>query len=363
MANINEVLRDGDIFIEPRLQEYLNKKNYFEKNNIDPSFSLEKEYNITNEDKKLIKEHLKGNKNIYRFGNKDQYLDLIDTVGQKFPTSDFKQDERYQRFKKKMQRTKDAAKQRHNYSQWDDGFTKILPEEENKFMLNYPNNQKFNTPTRDDIYENQRIQNNMYDAPFNLPSKQCKIENQYSLSYGSNNYPNRNIKYNDQLQNKYITQESNFINQEYNQNYNYNQNVNKIIGNLNTYANNHTNSYQFAPEMDQETKIVKPSINNKGKSYYNTSRYQAMPYMGTKEGLRDIGIENNLRSGEEISNSNPNKYNITGKAKSSGYPNPQEHYFNYISDDFQKTVDFPFPQATRQNNHGVAKSQYKREIM
>ena len=362
MANINDVLQDGEIFIEPRLQEFLNKKKYFEEHNIEPSFSLEKEYNITREDKKLIKEYLNGNKKIYKFNQKDQFLDLVDTTGQKFPSNDFKQDERFQRFKTKMMRNKEALKQRHNYSEWNDGYTKILPEESNNNnrILSYEqNNTNFNSQT---------MNNNYNDTPFNIDSRRRNIENQYSVSYGSNNQNQRNIKYtNPQIPENYNFQPTQNIG--YGTNHNINQNVNtnvkRVIGNLNSYSvNSNNNKYQFTSEMDPETKLIKPSLNSNGKTYYNTSRYQTVPYMGSKEGLKDINMENNLRSGEEDNNSNY----ISGKSKSTGYPNPREHYFDYISNEYQNPNNFvlPFPRGgenTRQNNHTTAKKIYKRDIM
>lgn len=52
---------DCNKMIEPRLLEYLRKKKYYMKNNITPCISLEKEYVITKNDIRLIKNYLESN--------------------------------------------------------------------------------------------------------------------------------------------------------------------------------------------------------------------------------------------------------------------------------------------------------------
>src|SRR5438067_2510441 len=56
---------DGDIMLEPRLQEYLKKKKFHKENNIEPCISIEQEFRITLTDKKLLRAFLKGKKDIY----------------------------------------------------------------------------------------------------------------------------------------------------------------------------------------------------------------------------------------------------------------------------------------------------------
>jgi hypothetical protein len=56
---------NDNIFLEPRLTEYLKKKKYYREYNIDPSISLEKEYQITDSDRRLLRSYFSGNRNIY----------------------------------------------------------------------------------------------------------------------------------------------------------------------------------------------------------------------------------------------------------------------------------------------------------
>lgn len=61
---------DGDIMLEPRLVEYLKKKQYFTDNNIKPCISLEREFQITNDDLQRIRDFMQGKRNIYVDENK-----------------------------------------------------------------------------------------------------------------------------------------------------------------------------------------------------------------------------------------------------------------------------------------------------
>jgi hypothetical protein len=63
---------DGNIMLEPRLQEYIKKKKYYKENNIDPCISLEDQYQITNRDKRMLRDFFRGKKDIYNDCNRYQ---------------------------------------------------------------------------------------------------------------------------------------------------------------------------------------------------------------------------------------------------------------------------------------------------
>jgi hypothetical protein len=81
--------------LEPRLQEYIKKRKYYKSNNIEPSVSLEKEFSITNTDKKILKSFLTGNLDIYK---PDKYNKIISDnnrqASKSFPSSNYKEDPR-----------------------------------------------------------------------------------------------------------------------------------------------------------------------------------------------------------------------------------------------------------------------------
>jgi hypothetical protein len=62
---------DCNKMIEPRLLEYLRKKQYYIKNNIQPCIPLEKEYSITRNDIRLMKNYLNSDGKV----NNIQYYD------------------------------------------------------------------------------------------------------------------------------------------------------------------------------------------------------------------------------------------------------------------------------------------------
>lgn len=56
----------SNITIEPRLQEYIRKKRHYREFDIVPSISLEREFYITEDDKKIVKHYLKSNEDLFK---------------------------------------------------------------------------------------------------------------------------------------------------------------------------------------------------------------------------------------------------------------------------------------------------------
>jgi hypothetical protein len=70
LERINEaVYLDGNVSLEPRLQEYLRKKIYYKREGIEPQIQLSQTYQITPKDRMAMKNFLNGKKNIYAKGN------------------------------------------------------------------------------------------------------------------------------------------------------------------------------------------------------------------------------------------------------------------------------------------------------
>ncbi|ARF10585.1 hypothetical protein Hokovirus_2_112 [Hokovirus HKV1] len=76
-----QIFLDGNVSLEPRLFEYIKKKKYYRDNNIEELVPLEKQFLITEIDKSIIRDFLKGKKNMY--SNK-KYLPKYQEMGQKF---------------------------------------------------------------------------------------------------------------------------------------------------------------------------------------------------------------------------------------------------------------------------------------
>jgi hypothetical protein len=316
-----ELLNNDDITIEPRLTEYIEKKKYYERNNIKPTIPLEITYSITREDLELIRQHFSGNLKIYNKNNENKYLNLVEPEKKQFSKIE---DERLQRLKIKMERDRKAMEQRNNYSNMKD-CSKIEIES----------------------YEN--TSNNMF-----LENNFEKIEKKYRENYRperiNKKHNEPNIAYHQQ--NRYIQEDEEDI-QVFK--HDHDEKINNIIGNYDSYVSKTNTIYQSNGEIDHEAKVAIPGFYNK-KCLPNSQKYQPIPYMGTKEGLRDISVENDMKC----------SYPTKG-TKSYGYKNPSEHYFNYITDDIQNPehVVMPFPRggiSTRADNHKYKNKNYNREI-
>ena len=64
----NNKNNNDKMMLEPRIQEYIKKKKYYKTQNIKPIVDLEKEFQISKIDKKIIREYIRGKeiKNIYK---------------------------------------------------------------------------------------------------------------------------------------------------------------------------------------------------------------------------------------------------------------------------------------------------------
>lgn len=99
-ATQDYVLKNG-IMLEPRLQEYLKKKQFYKKNNINPNVRLEDEFKITSHDKKILKAFINGKKDIYDYHNKEfNYFKKIRKEKKRyFPSKEFRDDPRLDNIK------------------------------------------------------------------------------------------------------------------------------------------------------------------------------------------------------------------------------------------------------------------------
>lgn len=91
--NDMDIKCSGNMMLEPRLQEYIKKRKFNKENNIQSIVPLEKEFSITNNDKKLLRSFLGGNTDVYR---QEQYEKIMSQKKKQtsFPSSTFKDDSR-----------------------------------------------------------------------------------------------------------------------------------------------------------------------------------------------------------------------------------------------------------------------------
>ena len=122
--------------------------------------------------------------------------------------------------------------------------------------------------------------------------------------------------------------------------------------------NNNTNNNEMVyKDRKSNNNSNRKMINGKG----NTDNKGV--YSGKKEGLLDINCNKPMSVQDER---NPNSYyGINGKKKSLGYPNPEEHYYNYTGTSMPPLLPFPRggESVRGQNNEKSARPQYSRNIM
>jgi len=346
---------NNGIYLEPRLQEYIKKKTYYKKNKIKPSIPLEQEFSISKEDIKRLKAFVKGDRDLYEGAN-DRFQDE-NNVEQTFEfdaDAIYKADPRYQRLLKKVRKTKEAMRMRTAYGELDADY-------ENAFnpITNFEgihDVREINDPPD----TNMVIHNAQDELDINIDTKRTRQKSKYQSSYKSNKQTKSNRFYDhntidiDDVQgynSQNITPKVNYRNGMYPMQNNkpqrlpidHNPNIKNIIGELDTYRRRINDTYHYSNGMDTDFKVVIPNVRSEKKSL--NSSYQPMPYMGMCEGIRDIDAESNMKCCV-----------TTRGAKSFGYPNPAEHYFDYISNDIQDpdhvVLEYGIP--TRLENHGTA---------
>lgn len=321
----NNMLCEGNIMLEPRLQEYIKKKKFYKQNNIHSPISPEKEFNITNKDRKILKDFLGGRKNMYLKGNK--YIEPKNDITKKsFPSKTYR-----------------------------DGDSRVLKPNNFKYNNDVPNRGMFYSDNPNEYYKQDMI-----PLDVNMDSRDFGVFTNYEKNGFTNEDTNglfmtdsknddgygwnlNESKFNPRIDPKIDpgVEEHNKLKSQYR------------IGPNNNNNNNYVDNIKYSEksDVDYESKKFIPNVSSNVRKDLNTSSYDRMPvfnkdYMNTE-------LETSLVRGMPSNN----------KSKSYGYRNSDEHYYDYINDDFQHpdNVVMPFPrggEGTRQYDKGMAKNNY-----
>ena len=304
-SNINPNI-NSNINLEPRLIEFIKRKKFNEKHNINPDIPLERQYQITNEDLKVIKNYI--NNNIT--DNSNNYSDMIEIKKQKFISENEIYDERLNRIQEKMKRERDANLERNktqnlNYDMFRRNFSSALGDDVNdEFNLN-----SVAKETNPD-----KIKYNKY-----LISDE-QLDNKNYYNYSQKQHITPKIMYNQPVNNNEMT---------------------NIFGNINAYKNKINSSYSHnADDTGFINEPLKPS-DCREEVLANLYGGVGSAQGGGNDSNYGVDVENYVKYGFP-----------TSKAKSLGFENPVEHYFQYIDDDIQKPehVLFDRPVDTRMSN-------------
>lgn len=311
-SNYYDCNENDELGLEPRLMEYIKKKQFFKKNNIEIEF-LDKEFSISKTDIAKIKAYMKSDKKNYT----DFHSDIVDMSNATFPSSEFQKDKRLERIKAKQKKETEANEQRHDYgiiSKSYDMYRNDRPfasASGNDFTKSKFHPNEWFANSRDEIEQN----NNQMDEQINF------MENYNKKRFSeSNTYVNPKSLYNGYVD----------TNTTINQN---NHTIDEIIGKLDTYSKSN--------QQNQQNQLNKQNQQN-NYNYFSKreteNNYKAMPFMSNNSNfinqscnndnnnnIRDMDVDSHMRFGETPLRA----------GKSLGYPSAMEHAFSYISSDIQ----------------------------
>ena len=316
---LQNVICEGNIMLEPRLQEYLKKKRYYRDNQIEPCISAEKEFQISTSDLKILRSFLNGNKKIY---NKKVYNKLVSTKEEKpsFPSSKFKDDKRVPKIEKSTQRF-DIPPNRGMFvpdkheRHYDDV---VKPDNKMLDARDFPeyvyqgngfdsSAMRFN-PRLDPKIDPGKEEKNKYESQFRVPpnpykreERDSRQENNFDLYKGSPNDPRNRHIISDFSDNDFNDMGANYgsINDN---------DMSANYGSINDNDTHHTDDrygrdtipkYSMRSEMDVENKMVIPNISSSGKKELSTGLYRlnAPMAMDTTRQFRDCELESDLVRG------------------------------------------------------------------
>jgi hypothetical protein len=357
---------DFETKLEPRLIEYLKKKQFYKENGIETqNNTMEKEFSIDKNDIIKIKNYLQGKK----LKKNQVHSDMIEQniSNNHFPSEELKADSRLQKIKNKQQRDRDAIEQKNNYDVMARGYD--MYRNDRKFASAYGND--FKSRFNPQVWMNNRENPDSDGSDFensnpNISNPRQNFEpltRNNSRNYNEEQtidmkkrYSNPNIYKNKPASIRYKDYMTRGCNEDL---ASANYSLDSIIGKLDTYREDLDKHHrQKVNESDIDVSI--PSRNNNNYDYNKSNKrekennYQAIPLMnGSKQ--RDVDIENYLCYGNGPSRG----------AKSLGYPNPAEHYFQYISDDISKPEHTVFEPGmpTRMHNKDTARPYKTRDVM
>ena len=369
----------GNITLEPRLQEYLKKRIYYkEHKELEPCISLEREFLITSNDKRILKAFISGEENIYDNKRYDQFArERQFKQKQYFPSKEFRTDDRVPDTSKlNPDKTQPINRgmfvPESNGGYYEDNnipnYNIISSRDFPPYVYNGEgydiNESKFNPRIDPEIYEGIDLHDKT-KSQYHIPLNPWKDKKNHVKENKLDTYqdPRNNYIINDLLSRaKCIKEEINQQNLNYcnfdSQNpYDCRLSTGCDNGPMTRYGNDPLPpTYNLSSEMDTDNKVVIPNMASNSKREISTGNYRFEDYYG-KQVTRDSALESELLRGMPTSRTHNRSY---------GYRNPEDHYFEFLDNTFEQHTE-PFErsgEATRLQNKLIAKNRtYTREIM
>jgi hypothetical protein len=333
--------------LEPRLQEYLQRRSFFKNNDMDTKL-LEKQYMITQNDKQLMNMYL--NKNISKKKDleKNMYCDFIEVPKEKpkDPNDEFRNDKRFERLRNKVEKEKaanmgrnDISELSRNYDLFNDNgiasmggnFNSPYESNTNNNKSNYSYNNKFNyNDTNDNDNDNNENNDDNY---FNKAFPQKLQNNVTKFKDNSYHYKRQEeVHHIPKIQYKQRTYDD-----QYDSFMSHTPTLDNIVGDISSYKNKVNNTYNF--NSDAEFGGVRFNKNDCKQADYDRMYGKVGEMTGGE--LKNIDIETYIKYGSP-----------TSRAKSLGFENPVDHHFSFIDSDIQNPdhIINERPQLSRLSN-------------
>lgn len=344
---------DGDIMLEPRLQEYLKKKHFYKTTkNIEPCISPEKEYLITNQDKKILRAFLNGQRDVYDKDNKlNPFAKVCKQKKQYFPSRELMNDPRIPQIEKEQRNLCGIPINRGMFVPEDNSRYYEDPIQPLERILD---SRDFSNDGKGWDTSHMRFQPRLDPLmdPIGIETHD-KHESQFRID------PDPRNKYiiSDLLKqekSKQCTPHGKFNSNKVFKNYNLIDHDN--IGIQKRYGEELESTFSQMADMDTDHKVVIPSVASRSKKDINTSAYRMETFNDLER--RDLDVESQMILGMP-------SYRLHNR--SYGYRNPEDHYFDFIDQEFAFEPIEDWDRggaATRNDNKGLAKNRiYKRVVM
>ena len=347
---------DGDIMLEPRLIEYLNKKEYYKNHpKIQSCINPEREFSITKHDLYKIKNMLRGKRDIYDYKNSELNKNYIKPK-QYFPSNEFRDDKRVQKIspeipKKIMNRGMFVPDEGTSYYEGPTRDVDLIMDSRD-FMSSTEskiNTSSFNmNESRFDPRVDDRIPRGNLDS--NAINSQYNVSGQIDdRRYSSQTHDHSKEQYNNLITRDMISGPTEM-------------GTGKSSGPLafdffKTTSQPTMNQFSEMSDMDTSNRIVIPKVSSNPNKGMNTSDYMAVPYMGGGSDDKNTDLETDMLRGMP-----------TRTQKSYGFRNQEEHHYNYIDPEFQshQNTVMSFPRGgeqTRGENRQNVRKTYTRDIV
>mgnify|MGYP001159265867 CR=1 FL=1 len=359
-VDIDDVLQDmkcdGDIMLEPRLQEYLRKRKFYKDHpEIEDYISPEQEYQISDRDRRILRQFLSGNTNIYNSNTVESYEKKKNSYDNKkyFPSKAFRDDPRVsdiERYKKENEApiNRGMFYPEKGESYYEGPTREINPMMDSRDIVGFSLDEQYNT-TRKNRSNNQKYgksdpRNNYIMSDLIDDSERIRNNSGVPMSSGIKSYSNI-AEFNN---NGYS-----LMTQEEKDNY----------SRQNGYGKLARNTYSEKSTMDTNNKVVIPNISQRSDRDLNTSEYHLAKFyndpLANDSNSRCVDLETEMIRGMPQHTS-----------KSYGYKNPSENYYQYdVQDqynDYTNSLVNPWPRGgvpTRNDNRTVARPRTNRDIM